>query len=168
MITSDQKAWLRRLVIAVVLVTCAGAGVFVLVTRSPDDCAVVSDMMTKYASSQVAANSMRHQGHVQWKDLLAAADAEAATATELRTEAGTIASPQLRGAGIRLADGARMLADLKLDELYRPAYEEDPVTAALAPPDPAVAKADDTFFSAVRALMAACPSAQRPGQAGQP
>lgn len=162
--SGDQKGWARRLVLVIVLATCAGGGAFVLVDRPDRDCDVVADMMSTYATSEAAIATKLENGPGGWQDLIAAADAQAATAAELRAQADDISSPDLRTAAIQFADGAAMFAEQRLDNLYRLPIDEDPVSAALAPPDPAEAKAAEVFFSGVRVLVATCPSARSPGR----
>jgi hypothetical protein len=160
-LSTDERAWTRRLALAVILVTCTGGGAFVLIDRSRADCDIVSDMMRAYSSSQLLVDSALHGGPRGVEDQLAAADAEARTAEDLRRMSVQISSAPLRVQATLFADAAAMFAENARNDAQRPP-ELDPFLATLPGLDPEDVRASDTFFDAAWVMVAACPSAQPP------
>lgn len=149
-ISADERAWMRRLAIGVVLATCVGGGAFVLVNRPRGDCVVVGDMMRTYATFQ-AANPSTVQ----------IADAEAATANTLHEMARHLDRPELRVAADAFADAVASSAQAQLDAAQQ-LPELDPFDAVLPEMNPDELRAGETFTASAHILLVACPSAPHP------
>lgn len=157
----DQRGWARRLALGVVLITCAGGGVFVLVDRPHGDCVVVADMMRTYSDFRAATASTELTGMSERDELVAAAEAEAQTADTLHRQARDIERPELRSAAVTFADSVASSAEAELDSAELPP-ELDPFDAVLPVINPDELEAGANFSGAVHVLLVACPAAQRP------
>ena len=159
--TDDERLWTRRLALSVVLVTCAGGGASVLVSRPHGDCVVVGDMMATYSAFQAGKLAAQIAGSATPQELLAAAGAEAETADTLHSQARDIALPALHAAAIVFADGVASSARTQRDDLQRPPELEpfDPVLPQLAPGE---LEAGELLSAAATVMLIACPSTPRP------
>jgi hypothetical protein len=158
-ISRDQRVWARRLALGVVLVTCAGGGAFVLVSRPHGDCVVVGDMLRMYSQFQAANGPTLLTGMGKREELVAAAEAE--TADRLHKQARGIRLPELRTAAVTFADTVASSAQAQLDDAEQPP-ELDPLDTALPELDPGELRAADRSSAAVHVLLVACPSAPHP------
>jgi hypothetical protein len=157
----DQRIWARRLALGVVLVTCAGGGAFVLVSRPHGDCVVVGDMMRTYSDFQAANAPTLLTGMGEREELVAAAEAEAETADTLHKQARGIRLPQLRAAAVAFADTVASSAQAQLDDAEQPP-ELDPLDTALPELDPGELRDAEKSSAATHVLLVACPSAPHP------
>jgi hypothetical protein len=157
----DQRAWVRRLTLAVVLVTCAGGAAFVLIGRPHSDCAVVADMMATYTDFQAATAPAASTGMTEQEDLVASAEAESEAAETLHRQARDIRLPELRSAAVTFADTVASSAEAQLDAAARP-EELDPFDAVLPEVDPAELRAGEKFTAAAHILLVACPAVPHP------
>jgi hypothetical protein len=160
-VSDDERIWVRRLALGIVLVTCIGGGAFILVSRPHGDCVAVGDMMRTYREFQAATAPTLLAGAANHDDLIVAADAEARTAQTLHGQARGIGLPELRAAAVSFADGVARSARVQRDEAGRPA-DLDPFIPILPEMNPGELKDADTFFDAAHIMLIACPSAPRP------
>jgi hypothetical protein len=157
----DQRTWARRLALGVVLITCAGGGAFILVSRPHGDCVAVGDMMRTYSQFQAANAPTLSTGIGQREELVAVAEAEAETADTLHRQAAGIRLPELRTAAVAFADTVASSAQAQLDDAEQPP-ELDPFGTAMPELDPAELAAGGNLTASVHVLLVACPSAQHP------
>lgn len=149
-IGAEERLWIRRLAVGVVLLTCAGGGASVLVSRPHGDCVTVGDMMRTYSASQ-ATNASTVQ----------MAETEAATANALHEMARDIERTELSVAANAFADAVASSAQAQLDATQQvPAL--DPFDAVLPAVDPAELRAGEAFTASAHILLVACPSAPHP------
>ncbi|MBI3215135.1 MAG: hypothetical protein HYZ38_15005 [Mycobacterium sp.] len=151
----------RRLAIGIILVTCAGGGAFVLVSRPHTDCDIVAEMMDTYSGFQTESSAVLVAAAPEKDNLLAVSEAEARTGRTLHEQAHAIAGPVLRRAAMTFADGVSQSADEQRADALQPP-ELDPFEAALPELDAHHLQAADSFFGAAHVLLAACPTVPRP------
>jgi hypothetical protein len=145
-----ERVWIRRLAVGVVLVTCAGGGASVLVSRPHGDCVAVGDMMRTYSAFQ-ATNANTEER----------AQAEAATADTLHEMARGIERTELSVAANAFADAVASSAQAQLDATQQmPSL--DPFDAVLPAVDPAELQAGEAFTASAHILLVACPSTPHP------
>ncbi len=160
MISTNQRVWVRRLTLGVVLITCVGGGAFVLVSRPHGDCVVVGDMMRTYSDFQ-AANPPTVQTEIDAQQQVATAHAEAATADVLHRQARDISRTELRTAADTFADVVASSAQAQLDAAEQ-LPELDPFDAVLPALAPEELTAGRSLVGATHVLLVACPSVPRP------
>ncbi|MBV9089814.1 MAG: hypothetical protein JO044_07920 [Mycobacteriaceae bacterium] len=146
---AERRPGGRRLIVVGTGAAAAGAVALVAVLHltSPrhDDCAVATDVISTWRSMTAAVDQMLDGGGDQ---RLAAAVAESATADQLRSQAGGIASPHLRADVFGLADALEAIA-----RSQRVAITSRQDAAA----DPLYIKASHDAAGAAAALRMACP-----------
>jgi len=158
---ADVAFWVRRLATAIILVTCAGGAVFVLIGRPYGNCVVVADMMATYSAFQSESSSALVSGGSERDSLLAVADAEARTGATLHRQAAQITLPRLRTAAAAFAEGVAQSARDQRADIETP-DELEPFQAALPELDAAQLKDAETFFASAHILLSACPAAPHP------
>jgi hypothetical protein len=156
-VSGAERDWVRRLAVGTVLITCAGGGVFVIVSRPHGDCVVVGDMMRTYSAFQSANPPVPGAA----ADARAVAKAEAATADTLHRQARAIERPELHTAADSFADAVASSAQAQLDAATQ-IPELDPFDAVLPEVDPAELQAGDIFTASAHLMLVACPSAPHP------
>ena len=149
---AEPRRGRRRLILAGIGVAGAAAvaAVAVLHLTSPrhDDCAVAADVVSTWRSMTASVDRMLDGGDDQ---LLTAAFTESATADQLRSRAGGVASPQIRADVIGLADALENIARGHRAAIASP---RDPA----AGPDPQYLKGSRDAVAAGAALRLACPA----------
>ena len=113
-----------------------------------DDCTVAADAISIWRSMTAAVDQMLDRGGDQ---LLIAAVTESATADQLRTRAGGVASPHIRADVIGLADAVETISGSHRAAI---ASRRD----ATASPDPQYVKGSRDAVAAAAALRMACPA----------
>lgn len=113
-----------------------------------DDCTVAADAISIWRSMTAAVDQMLDRGGDQ---LLTAAVTESATADQLRTRAGGVASPHIRADVIGLADALETISGSHRAAI---ASRRD----ATAGPDPQYVKGSRDAVAAAAALRMACPA----------